>query len=75
MRQNIQRLILGLEAAMDHKVEHIEESKEIRISVVNQVLGAWQVKTPTLVTSEIKGRITLLEISETTASAYTTRTK
>jgi ribonuclease HI len=41
-------LILGLEAAKQHKVENIEIEGDSNL-VVNQVLGAWQVKTASLV--------------------------
>jgi ribonuclease HI len=41
-------LILGLEAAKKHNVQHLEIEGDSNL-VVNQVLGAWQVKTPTLV--------------------------
>ena len=41
-------LILGLQAAKDHGVMKIEIEGDSQL-VVNQVLGAWQVKTSTLV--------------------------
>ncbi len=41
-------LILGLEAAKEHGVKNIEIEGDSQL-VINQVLGAWQVKTPSLV--------------------------
>lgn len=41
-------LILGLQAAREHGVKNLEIEGDSQL-VVNQVLGAWQVKTPTLV--------------------------
>jgi ribonuclease HI len=41
-------LILGLEAAKNHGVKQLEIEGDSTL-VVNQVLGAWQVKTPNLV--------------------------
>ncbi len=41
-------LILGLQAAREHGVKNIEIEGDSQL-VINQVLGAWQVKTPTLV--------------------------
>ena len=40
-------LILGLEAALKHNVNHLEVEGDSAL-VVNQVPGAWKVKTPSL---------------------------
>jgi ribonuclease HI len=41
-------LILGLQAAKQHKIQQLDIEGDSQL-VVNQVLGAWQVKTPNLV--------------------------